>query len=345
MKIAFYDTKPYDKIWFEPLSHEYSQSIKFFENKLNRDTAALAKGYKAVCVFVNDIIDKDTIDILYENGVEIIALRQAGYNNVDFKSAYGKIHVVRVPAYSPAAVAEHAMALLLTVNRKIHRAYSRTRENNFSINGLMGIDLRGKTAGIIGTGKIGKIFIEICKGFGMNVLAYDLYPSNDVDVRYVGIDELFADSDVISLHCPLTADTRHIINQESIKKMKDGVMIINTSRGALIDTSALIDALKNQKMSAAGLDVYEEEEEYFFEDMSNKIIEDDELARLLTFPNLVITSHQGFFTREAMSAIAETTLENLRAYEKDESLINEICYTCTQKSACPKKESGKKRCF
>lgn len=344
MKIAFYDTKPYDKIWFEPLSGEYNHQIKFFEYKLNRETASLANGYKAVCAFVNDTIDSEVIDILHSNGVEIIALRQAGYNNVDFKAAYGKIHIVRVPAYSPYAVAEHAMAMLLTVNRKTHRAYGRTRDNNFNINGLMGVDLHGKTAGIIGTGKIGRVFSEICRGFGMNVLAYDLYPDEKSGIHYVSLDELFAQSDVISLHCPLTPETHYLISSENIGKMKNGVIIVNTSRGALVDTSALIDALKSGKVSAAGLDVYEEEEEYFFEDMSNKIMEDDDLARLLSFPNVLVTSHQGFFTREAIHAIADTTLENLRCYEQDEALVNEICYKCDKGQGCVKK-AGKKKCF
>jgi D-lactate dehydrogenase len=275
--------------------------------------------------------------------VKLLALRCAGYNNVDFKSAYEKIHVVRVPDYSPAAVAEHAAALLLTLNRKTHRAYSRTRENNFNINGLIGMDLTGKVAGVIGTGKIGRVFAGICKGFGMEVLAYDPYPAEGLDVKYVGLDELLRGSDVVSLHCPLIPETRHIINADSLKKMKNHAIIINTSRGALIDTSELINALKNREIGGAGLDVYEEESEYFFEDLSDTIIEDDELSRLLTFPNVILTSHQAFFTEEAMQEIAQTTLENIKAFKEDAPLENEICYKCD--GPCSKKESKKGRCF
>ena len=342
MKIAFYDTKPYDKIWIEPLSAEYGFEIKFFDHKLNADTAVLATDYEVVCAFVNDTISKDVIDILYRCGVRLIALRCAGYNNVDFKSAYRKINVVRVPSYSPAAVAEHAAALMLSLNRRIHRAYVRTRDNNFSINGLMGVDLNGKTAGIVGTGKIGRIFIDICKGFGMKVIAYDLYPDKSSDIEYTDLDSLFEKSDIISLHCPLTPETRHIINGGSLAMMRPNSIIINTSRGGLINTQALIEALRSRKIGGAGLDVYEEEEEYFFEDLSNEILVDDELARLLSFPNVLITSHQGFFTSEAMQAIAEVTIENIRAYEKDEILENEICYQCN--SGCLKTK-GHKRCF
>jgi len=344
MKIAFFDTKPYDKIWFEPLSEQYGYPIKFFEYKLGPDTSVLAKGYNVVCAFVNDTIDAQTVDTLHQNGVHLLALRCAGYNNVDFKACYKKLHVVRVPGYSPAAVAEHAAALLLSVNRKIHRAYARTRDNNFSISGLMGIDLSGKTAGVIGTGKIGRLFIDICKGFHMDVIAYDPYPLPDSDIQYVSLEELLSLSDVISLHCPLTPDTQHIINEESLSRMKENALIINTSRGGLIKTSALVEALKNKKVGGAGLDVYEEESEYFFEDLSAEIMPDDELSRLLSFPNVVLTSHQGFFTREAMEAIASITMENIHAYDTDESLDNEICYQCGKTGVCPKKE-GQKRCF
>ena len=342
MKIAFYDTKPYDKIWIEPLSAEYGYEIKFFEHKLNADTAILATNYEVVCAFVNDTISKDVIDILYRSGVRLIALRCAGYNNVDFKSAYEKINVVRVPSYSPAAVAEHAAALMLSLNRRIHRAYVRTRDNNFSINGLMGVDLNGKTAGIVGTGKIGRIFIDICKGFGMKVIAYDPYPSENAGIEYTDLDSLLETSDIISLHCPLTPETRHIINAGSLARMQPHTLIINTSRGGLIDTHALINALRSRGIGGAGLDVYEEEEEYFFEDLSNEILVDDELARLLSFPNVLITSHQGFFTSEAMQAIAEVTMENIRSFEKDEELVNEICYMCGNEC---KKTAGEKRCF
>lgn len=311
MKIAFYDTKPYDKIWFEPLAKEYGYTIKFFEHKLNPDTAVLSKGYDAVCIFVNDEVGKEVIEVLCQNNIKAILLRCAGYNNVDFKALNNRIAVMRVPAYSPSAVAEFAMALLLTVNRKTHKAYIRTKDSNFNINGLLGFDLRNKTAGIIGTGKIGQMFIDMCKGFKMKVVAYDPYPNKKLDIEYVSLDELFEKSDIISLHCPLTKDTYHIINEKSIEKCKENVFIINTSRGPLIDTTALIEGLKSKKIGGAGLDVYEEEGEFFFEDLSNEIIGDDELMRLLAFPNVVMSSHQGFFTREAMQQIAMVTMENL----------------------------------
>jgi len=342
MKIAFYDTKPYDRIWFDVMAKEYGYEISYFDFKLDAQTAPLAASSDAVCVFVNDDANKQAVEILHQNGVKLIALRCAGYNNVDFKSAWEKIHIVRVPDYSPAAVAEHAAALLLTLNRKTHRAYSRTRDNNFNINGLIGMDLVGKTAGVIGTGKIGRVFAGICKGLGMNVLAFDPYPAENLDVRYTGLDELLESSDVISLHCPLMPETKHIINSESLEKVKTHAIIINTSRGALIDTTALIEALKARKIGGAGLDVYEEESEYFFEDLSDTIIEDDELSRLLTFPNVILTSHQAFFTEEAMQEIARTTLENIKAFESGGALENEICYKCD--GPC-KKEESTGRCF
>ena len=324
MKIAFYDTKPYDRIWFEPLSKEYGFTIKYYEHKLNADTAILSRGFDAVCVFVNDTVSAEVVDTLHENGVRLLALRCAGYNNVDLRAVQDKISVVRVPNYSPAAVAEHAAALLLAVNRKTHRAYLRTRDNNFSINGLMGIDLRDKTAGVIGTGRIGRLFIEILRGFGMRVIAYDAYPAKDTDFAYVSLDELFQSSDVISLHCPLTGDTKHIVNSRRVEQMKDGVIILNTSRGGLIDTEALLEGLKSKKIGGAGLDVYEEEEDYFFEDLSNEIVADDDLARLLSFPNVLVTSHQAFFTKEAMQAIAMVTMENLYAFSQGKELVNEV---------------------
>lgn len=323
MKIAFYDTKPYDRIWFEPFCEKSNHKVKFFENKLNADTAVLSRGFEAVCVFVNDTVDKEVIDILCEQGVKLIALRCSGYNNVDLNAAAGKITVVRVPYYSPAAVAEHAAALLLTVNRRIHKAYIRTKDNNFNINGLLGFDLSCKTAGIIGTGQIGRLFIDICRGFNMQVIAYDAYPQKNSDIEYVDRDELFARSNVISLHCPLNKGTYHIINEENIRKMQPNTFIINTSRGALIDTAALIEGLKSGKIGGAGLDVYEEESEYFFEDYSNEIVWDDELQRLLSFPNVIMTSHQGFFTKEAMEAIATVTVHNLDCFEKGE-IVNEV---------------------
>lgn len=344
MKVAFYDTKPYDKIWFEPLAEEYGYNIKYFDYRLTPDTAILAKGFDAVCVFVNDTVNKEVIDILYHLGIRLIVLRCSGYNNVDFKAAYEKIHILRVPSYSPYAVAEHAAALLLTVNRKTHKAYARTRDFNFNISGLMGTDLHNKTAGIIGTGKIGRIMIDILRGFGMQVIAYDPYPLPDAGIEYVPLDTLMEKSDVISLHCPLTKETTHIINKNSIAKMKPTVILINTSRGALINTGDLIDGLIERKIGAVALDVYEEEDDFFFEDKSEEIVEDEELVRLTAFPNVLITSHQAFFTREAMQAIAIVTMENLYAYANDEYLKNEICYQCIRKGSCDKGKN-KKNCF
>lgn len=324
-QIAFFDTKPYDKEWFNKLNNKYK--IKYHEHKLTADSARLAHGCKVVVAFVNDTLDKDTIDSLCENGVELIALRCAGYNNVDIKYAKNKINVVRVPTYSPYAVAEHAMALLLTLNRKIHRASNRTRDFNFSLNGLTGFDLHGKTAGIIGTGQIGSIFIDICKGFGMNVIAYDPYPKENSDINYVSLDELLSESDIISLHCPLTSSTRYIIDNESIKKMKDGVYIVNTSRGQLIDSDALLQSLKSRKIGGAALDVYEEETAFFFEDYSSTIIDDDTLSILVSMPNVIMTSHQAFLTAEALEKIAEITLFNIDQFFKGEELINRVEYT------------------
>lgn len=323
-KIAFFDTKPYDKIWFDKLNTVYD--IKYIDHKLTPDTAAAARGCKAVVAFVNDTINSETIDELCAIGVRLIAMRCAGYNNVDIKYAKDKIDIVRVPVYSPYAVAEHTMALLLTLNRKIHKAFIRTRDFNFSLNGLIGFDLHGKTAGIIGTGQIGRIFIGICKGFGMNVIAYDPYPSKDADINYVPLDKLFAESDVISLHCPLTSDTRYIISEGSLAKMKEGVVILNTSRGQLIDSDALLQALKDKKVRGAGLDVYEEETDIFFEDYSSTIIGDDVLALLVSMPNVIMTSHQAFLTEEALQKIAEVTLENLNSFFNGEELKNAVKY-------------------
>ena len=325
MKIMFYDTKPYDKIWFQPLSEEMGYKIKFQEVKLNEDTAVLARNYDAVCIFVNDDAGKETIKALQEVGIHTILLRCAGFNNVDLKAAKeADIKVLRVPSYSPEAVAEYAMGLLLTVNRQIHRAYVRTRDFNYNINGLMGIDLVGKTAGVIGTGKIGQMMIDILKGFKMRILAYDPYPAKGLDVEYVDLDRLFRESDVISLHCPLTKDTKHIINKHSIAKMKDGVILVNTSRGGLIDTADLIDGLMKRKFTGVGLDVYEEEDAYFFEDKSNDIITDEDLIRLTSFRNVVLTSHQAFFTKDAMEAIARITMENAKAVEEGTELKNQV---------------------
>lgn len=310
-KIAFFDTKQYDKLWFDRINQNHGYEIVYFEAKLSEHTARLAHGFDAVCAFVNDDIGKEVIDILYEAGIRVLAMRCAGYNNVDIKAANGRITIMSVPAYSPHAVAEHSMALLQTLNRKLHKAYNRTRDFNFSLVGLTGTDLCGKTAGVIGTGRIGRVFTEICRGYGMNVLGYDLYPSDDGSIRYVDLDTLFRESDIISLHCPLTMQTHHIINQEAFGKMKDGVFIVNTSRGALIDSTALLAALKDGKVKGAGLDVYEEEADIFFEDFSGTIIKDDVLSLLVASPNVLITSHQGFLTEEALENISKITLKNL----------------------------------
>lgn len=327
-KIAFFGTKPYDSASFDDINTDYQFDIRYFKGHLNRHNVVLTQGMDAVCVFVNDTVDAEVIDALVANGVKILALRAAGYNNVDLKAARNRLPVVRVPAYSPYAVAEFTLALMLSLNRKIHRAYWRTRDGNFSLNGLIGFDMHGKTVGIIGTGKIAKILIHILNGFGMRVLAYDVYPDHDFakeeNITYVSLDELYKNSDIISLHCPLTEETRYIINEDTIAKMKDGVMLINTGRGQLIQTNALIDALKHKKISAAGLDVYEEEGEYFYEDTSDTIMDDDVLARLLSFNNVIVTSHQAFFTREAMHNIAETTLQNFKDFFEGKPLVNEV---------------------
>lgn len=323
MRIAFFDTKPYDKPSFDKYSAQHGIEIKYFETKLNADTAELAHGFDGVCVFVNDTVDAEVIYKLCELGVKVVALRCAGFNNVDIRHARGKITVVRVPAYSPYAVAEHAMALLLTSIRRIHKAYIRSRDFNFSLSGLTGFDLHGKTVGVIGTGKIGRVFIDICRGFGMKVLAYDKFPVPDLDngdtVRYVGLDELLSGSDIISLHCPLTEETYHMISEDAIEKCKKGVVIINTSRGALVDAEALLAGIKSRKVGAACLDVYEEESELFFEDNSGHILEDDTLARLISMPNVIVTSHQAFLTEDALENIAETTVANIvSVFEKGE---------------------------
>lgn len=325
MKILFYNAKSYDKIWFEPLADKLGYKLKFRSIRLDIDSVGLAKGYDAVCAFVNDDIDKQVIDELVKMGVKGILMRCAGYNNVDIQAAKGRIKVLRVPSYSPEAVAEFATAILLTVNRKTHRAYVRTREFNMNINGLMGEDLYGKTAGIIGTGKIGQAMIRIMKGFGMKVLAYDVFRNPDLDVEYVELDRLFEESNVISLHCPLTDETKYIINEDSISKMKNGVYIINTSRGQLIKTEDLLEALRIPgRIGGVGLDVYEEEDEVFYEDKSNEIMTDEVLARLVTFPNVLITSHQGYFTKEAMEAIANVTMKNAEALFENKELVNQV---------------------
>lgn len=326
-KISFFDAKQYDTASFEKLAKDYDVSLKFYDTKLNSDTVSLARGSDAVCVFVNDTVDRVVIDALCEYGVRAIALRCAGYNNVDMEYADGKIHVLRVPAYSPYAVAEHAMAMLLTSIRRIHKAYIRTRDFNFSLSGMVGFDLHGKTVGVVGTGKIGKAFVNICNGFGMKVLAYDVYPDKSLVAEYTDLDRIFRESDIISFHCPLTEETYHILDRDKIERAKRGVVIINTSRGALIDTEALIDGIKSRKIGAACLDVYEEESELFFEDFSNHIMEDDILARLISMPNVIVTSHQAFLTEEALENIAKTTLDNISSFFKEGKCENEIRYT------------------
>ena len=327
MKLAFFDTKPYDVPGFDRYALPAGIEIKYYEPNLNRDTVSLASGFDAVCVFVNDTVDAVVVEKLYTMGVKAIVLRCAGFNNVDIKACEGKLRVFRVPAYSPHAVAEHAMALLLTINRRTHKAYIRTRDFNFSLQGLAGFDLYGKTVGIIGTGKIGRVFADICKGFGMNVLAYDKFPATNSGLNYVELSELFEKSDIISLHCPLTEETRHIINAESIAMMKKGVTIINTSRGALVNTEDLITGIKDRKVGAACLDVYEEEGDLFYEDYSGHIVEDDKLVRLIAMPNVIVTSHQAFLTNEALDNIAATTVNNLtRFFSGDPDTTTEVCY-------------------
>lgn len=344
MKITFFDTKPYDIPAFDEAANEKGIDIKYFETKLNEDTVFLAKGSDAVCVFVNDTVNDKVIDALYGLGIKILLLRCAGFNNVDMKYAHGKIHVLRVPAYSPYAVAEHAAALLLTSVRRIHKAYIRSRDFNFSLSGLTGFDLHGKTVGIIGTGKIGKAFLNICKGFGMHVLAYDKFPDKSIEeenrIRYTSLEELFRSSDIISLHCPLTDETHHIIDEKAISLCKKGVVIINTSRGALVDAEALLEGIKQRKVGAACLDVYEEESDLFFEDNSGHILDDDILARLISMPNVIVTSHQAFLTREALENIADTTIENLIEFSENDQCGNELCFRGSHSEDC---KNGK--CF
>lgn len=328
IKVAFFDAKSYDEVSFNKTNADYGFDIHYYQEHLNLKTVPLAKGADVVCIFVNAECNAAVIDELIKNGVKLIALRCAGFNNVDLKAAKGRIKVVRVPAYSPHAVAEYAVSLMLALNRKIFRAVNRTREGNFALKGLMGFDMYGKTAGIVGMGRIAKELIKILHGFGMEVLAYDLYPdmefAKQYDVQMVSLDELYAESDIISLHCPLTPETTFLINAQSIAKMKPGVMIINTGRGKLINTEELIEGLRTKRVGSAGLDVYEEEKNYFYEDRSDKIIDDDVLARLLMMPNVVLTSHQAFFTVEAMHNIALTTLESIKEFGEGKPLTNEV---------------------
>lgn len=327
MRVAVFNTKPYDRDFLVTANYDHEHDLVFFDPQLDRHTAPLAKGYPAVCAFVNDELDATTLEILSHNGTRLIALRCAGFNQVDLKRAdeLGLI-VVRVPAYSPHAVAEHTVGLMLTLNRKIHRAYNRVREGNFSLNGLLGFDLHGRTVGVIGTGKIGQIVVQIMRGFGCHILAYDLYPNPAVEAiaKYVELPKLFANSDIITLHCPLTPQTHHLINQDSIAQMKYGAMLVNTSRGALVDTEAAIVGLKSGKIGSLALDVYEQEADLFFEDLSSEIIHDDTFERLLTFPNVLVTAHQAFFTKEALQNIAETTLANITDIEEGRECPNRI---------------------
>ena len=343
MKIAFFDAKDYDLPAFRKYTDGGDDEILFFDTKLGPDTVSLADGCGAVCVFVNDNVNAEVIDRLQAQGVRLVALRCAGYNNVDVEHAFGRLHVVRVPAYSPHAVAEHAAALLLTSIRRIHKAYIRTRDFNFSLSGLRGFELHGKTVGIVGTGKIGRCFAEICRGFGMRVIAYDKFPAADAGLEYTELDTLFRTADVISLHCPLTEETRHMVNAETIAEMKKGVVLINTSRGGLIDAEALLGGIKARRIGAACLDVYEEESDLFFRDLSGHIMGDDVLARLISMPNVIVTSHQAFLTEEALDSIARTTMENIRVFFADGVCENELCYRCGRIEECRKNRA--KACF
>jgi D-lactate dehydrogenase len=328
MNIALFSTQPYDRTFFDEENGDGRHQVHYFEPSLTAETRLLAEGFPAICVFVNDKLEARTIAHLAERGLKLIALRCAGFNNVDLAAAeqHG-VCVVRVPAYSPYAVAEHAVALILTLNRKTHKAFNRVREGNFSLVRLEGFDLHGRTVGVIGTGKIGQVFCRIMQGFGCEVIAYDLYPNEEVTasgVKYVGLEALFAQADIISLHCPLTPDTHHLIDAEALAQMKDGVMLINTSRGALVDAEAVVSALKHRKVGYLGIDVYEQEEKLFFRDLSETVIEDDTIARLMSFSNVLVTAHQAFFTQNALTQIAQTTLRNVDAFVAGEELVNQV---------------------
>ena len=323
-RVAFFDTKPYDKLYFDKLNDNYE--ISYFEGKLNKKTAPITRGYDAVIAFVNDDIDADTINILADNGIKVLAMRCSGYSNVDLKAAKDRLTVVTVPAYSPYTVAEHTMALLLSLNRKIHKAYNRTRDFNFSLNGLTGFLLRGKTVGVIGTGKIGQAVMEVLGGFGVNIIAYDPYPIDDENIHYVDLEYLFKNSDIITLHCPLTEKSYHILNKDAFDMMKNNVVIVNTSRGALIDTEALLHALNTEKVAGAALDVYEEESDFFFEDFSGMVINDDMLSLLIAHPHVLMTAHQAFLTDDALETIAKTTYNNIDAVLSGVKCKNEVMY-------------------
>lgn len=328
MRIAVFDTHRHDRTSLEEANTRHHHDLAFFETRLTRQTASLANGFEVVCSFVNDRLDRETLALLKRGGVRLVALRCAGFNNVDLDAASElEIDVVRVPEYSPHAVAEHAVALVLALDRKIHRAHARIREGNFALDGLDGFDLHEKTVGIVGTGRIGRVAARIFHGFGCRVLAHDLVIDDELvglGIEYTSLDSLYTRSDIISLHLPLTKATQHMIDAKALARMKRGVMLINTSRGALVDSRALIDALKRGHIGMAGLDVYEEEEGVFFEDLSTQVIQDDVLARLLTFPNVIVTSHQGFFTHEALTAIANTTLASITAFERNEPLVHQV---------------------
>jgi D-lactate dehydrogenase len=328
MKVAVFSTKSYDRTYFDKCNLNNAFQLTYFDASLNADTTNLTVGFEAVCVFVNDKLDKTVIDKIALNDIKIIALRCAGFNNIDLEAArLNQIKVVRVPAYSPEAVAEHAVALILTLNRKTHKAYNRIRESNFSLENLIGFNLYNKTIGVIGTGKVGIAFSKIMQGFGCKVIAYDIKKSNVLEskgVEYQTLDDLLRQSDIISVHCPLNPQTRHLINKDAFDKMKDGVMLINTSRGAVMQTTDAIQALKTGKLGYLGMDVYEQEEHLFFKDLSESVIQDDTIMRLMTFPNVLITAHQGFLTKEALEQIATITLKNLMDFEKGALLENEV---------------------
>ncbi len=328
MNVFVYSTKSYDRTFLEQENAGFGHALTFLEARLNSKTAQLVDGHEAVCAFVNDELDAATFEVLAARGVRLVALRCAGFNNVDLDAAARlKITIARVPAYSPHAVAEHTIALLLALNRKVHRAYNRVRDGNFSLDGLLGFDINGLTAGVIGTGKIGRIVARILMGFGCHVLVHDPYPDAEfaeTGPRYVPRDELLASSDIITLHCPLTPATHHMIDAEALTRMKRGATLINTSRGALVDAKAVVEALKSGSLGFLGLDVYEEEADLFFEDLSGKVIQDDVFARLTTFPNVIITGHQAFFTRNALENIARTTCENVREFEETGACTNEV---------------------
>ncbi len=328
MKLAVFDTHSFERECLERLNKKYEHQLTFLEPRLTRETATLARGHEGVCAFANDNLSADTLIQLKEEGVRLIALRSAGFNHVDLNTAKTLgLTVVRVPRYSPYAVAEHAIALMLTLNRKIHRAYSRVRELNFSLDGLVGFDMHGKTVGVVGTGQIGTVMVRILTGFGCRVLAHDPFPRQEVaalGAEYVSLQALYEKSQIITLHLPLGPQTRHLIDDQALSRMRPGALLINTGRGALIDTKALVEHLKQGKLGGAGLDVYEEEESVFFKDMSGQVLQDDVLARLLTFPNVLITSHQGFLTQEALDNIADTTLQNATEFEQGRPLTNQV---------------------